>query len=92
MIAAAVVPAVAAAAITAAIAAATAVAAAVTTAAEQDEQDDDPVATEAVVIPHIHIPPVRCEAGKGLSSSYAGGGRWCQLIRGELTSIRAESS
>lgn len=92
VIAAAVVSAVAAAAITAAIAAATAVAAAVTTAAEQDEQDDDPVTTEAVVIPHIHIPPVRCEAGKGLSSSYAGGDLWCQLRREESTKIRAVAS
>ena len=84
VIAAAVVSAVAAA-ISAAIAAATAVAAAATAAAEQDDQDDDPVTTEAVVIPHIHIPPVRCEAGKGLSSSYAGGAMWCQLSRGEST-------
>lgn len=85
--AAAVVTAVAAAATVTAVAAAPAAAA-----AEQDDQDDDPVATEAVVIPHIHIPPVRCEAGKGLSSSYAGGAMWCQLILGEFTSIRAEAS
>ena len=92
MIAAAVVPAVAAAAITAAITAAAAVATAVAAAAEQDEQDDDPVATEAVVIPHIHIPPVRCEAGKGLSSSYAGGALWCQLRREESTEIWAAAN
>ena len=85
----------AAAAIIAAVAAATIAAiatAAVTAAAEQDDQDNDPRTTEAIVIPHIHIPPVRCEAGKGLSSSYAGGAMWCQPIRGEWTAVRAAVS